>query len=467
MHRTFASTLISISIAPIFIANAASATSVTLQQAMELAAQKAHGTRAVAATARETEYRAKQTLQSAGPRVDFESTIAGISTSVNSVAGKTIAGQTMPDSIQNVAVVISQPIVALAPLFLKFKSELLIAESTKYEASQSQRNARFSGGEAFLKARKAEELLRISESSFALAKKQRADGEGLSKVGKIKNADLLRLDLAVSEATSQRAQAAALRDASLFSLAETLEIEDWRNLVLQKTPLQTVSKTFSNTPETQVENTALGQAENRRAEIITMQTKITSARLMQTAQRFDYVPTINAFARWEHDFAKKGIDTPPFHAHNPLTGAVAASIPSQHYAKSDINSNLSYGLSLKWNLWDWGARRSRDLESTERITALQETLEQTRQSIRVETMMAERDLQSVDEQLEAAQQSQKFAEELYRQTHARFVLGMATVTDLISAERDQTRARATLSNAESETELARLRLKKVTGDDNF
>lgn len=445
----------------------ASATSITLQQAMDLAAQKSHVRKAASAAVRETELKAKQTLQSMGPRVDVESTFAGVNTSVNSLVGKNIGGQTIPDSVQNISIVLSQPIIALAPTFLKFKSELLSLESNKSDLEQSQRNARFSGGDAFLKARKAEEFLRISEASLILAQRQRADADGLAKVGKIKNADLLRLDLTVSEAISQKAQAAALRDISLFGLAELLEIEDWKNLVLQKTPRQLAKNSTANESIAQTDSTSLARAEKNRAEIAVMKTKINSLKLLQTAQRYDYIPNIIAFARWDHDFAKKDVNTPPFHAHNPVNGTIAANIPSEHFTKSDINNNLIYGLSLKWNIWDWGARRSRDLETSERIAAMQENFEQTRQAIRIETMVAERELQSVEEQLEAAQKSLKFAEELYRQTRTRFVLGMVTVTDLISSERDQTRARASLANAEGETELAYLKLKKVTGDDNF
>jgi outer membrane protein len=450
-------------LATIGYAIAAHAESISLENAMERAAQTSHNARALKSAVLEAEARVQQGKRASGPRLDLDATLAGVSSSANDLVGKNIGGQYVPSSIQTASITLTQPIVALGPTFLRLKSEILSAETAKRDHEQSLRNAKYSAGEAFLRARKTEEILRISESSISVAAKQRADGQALLKVGKIKSADLLRLDLAVSDAQTQRSQAAAIRDVSFFILAEILELPDWRSLSLQN------GKDFEKGAEasSQTEIHALETAENNRSELAALQYKVQSAELARQALRFDYLPQLNVFARWDHDFAKKDVDTPPFHAHNPSTGALAASVPSQHYNKKNIDDNLIYGLSLKWNLWDWGMRRARDAESFERISILQENMAQLRQNIRIETMQAHRDHQAAQESLVSAQLTLKFAEELYRQTHARFLFGMATATDLVAAERDQTRARAGLSNAKSELEISLLRLKKATGNDAF
>jgi outer membrane protein TolC len=439
------------------------AESISLENAMERAAQTSHNARALKSAVLEAEARVLQGKRAAGPRLYLDATLAGVSSSTNDLVGKNIGGQYVPNSIQTASLTVTQPIVALGPTFLRLKSELLAEETAKRDHEQSLRNAKYSAGEVFLRARKAEEILRISEASISVATKQRADGQALLKVGKIKSADLLKLDLAVSDAQTQRSQAAAIRDVSFFILAETLEIADWRSLSLQNG--KDAEKRVE--PSSQTEIHAVELAENNRSELAAMQSKVRSAELAREALRFDYLPQLNAFVRWDHDFAKKDVDTPPFHAHNPSTGALAASAPSHHYDNKNIDDNLMYGLSLKWNLWDWGIRQARDAESFERISILQENLAQLRQNIRIETMQAHRDHQAAQESLVSAQLTLKFAEELYRQTHARFLFGMATATDLVAAERDQTRARAGLSNAQSELEISHLRLRKATGNDSF
>ena len=82
-------------------------------------------------------------------------------------------------------------------------------------------------------------------------------------------------------------------------------------------------------------------------------------------------------------------------------------------------------------------------------------------------MQAHRDLRASMNSLESAKATLKFAEEFYRQTNAQFLMGMASVLDLTAAERDQTRARAALSNARGDFALAQLKLKKAVGDDSF
>jgi len=56
------------------------------------------------------------------------------------------------------------------------------------------------------------------------------------------------------------------------------------------------------------------------------------------------------------------------------------------------------------------------------------------------------------------------AEAVFKLTKARSQQGQATTTDVIIAERDQTRARGGLVNARGDVDVAWLKLQKAVGD---
>jgi outer membrane protein TolC len=67
------------------------------------------------------------------------------------------------------------------------------------------------------------------------------------------------------------------------------------------------------------------------------------------------------------------------------------------------------------------------------------------------------------ESLDTAKTSIKLAEEIYRLTQVRFRNGQATSTDVVAAERDQTKARGGLVNIRADLDLAWLQLQRSIG----
>jgi outer membrane protein TolC len=430
---------------------------------MHLAEQNSHVLKAATFASAETHARLKQGWSALGPRLDVDSTLANISDSTNALVGKQVGAQVFPSEIRTASVMATQPLTTLGPLFLRIQAETLQAAAAEHTKNQAAHNAKFVGGEAFLRAAKAERLLAIAHASMAVAQKQKADGAALTQVGKLKNSDLLRLELAVSEAQTQLTQAESVRDVAFYTLAE------FTGIAVSELEIDNQETVQFLRPNGSASTDALPlfeKAEANRAELKAHHAQLRSLELTHKSLWYDYFPQISLFARYEKDFAKKDIAIPPSHSHNPTTGA-AMSGPQTQYSAKDIDANLSYGLTLRWNAWDWGSRWFRESEISAKAAVARENLEQLKQATRIEVMQAHRDLRAASDSHASAKATLTFAEDVYRQTNARFLMGMASVLDLTSAERDQTRARAALSNARGDWELAILKLKKVVGDDTL
>ncbi len=435
----------------------------SLEDAMRLAEQNSHALKAATFASAEAHARLKQSWSAMGPRLDVDSTVAGIRESTNALAGKQIGAQIFPTEIKTASLVATQPLTALGPLYLRTQAETLQASAADHTQSQTAHNAKFLGGEAFLKAAKAERHLHIAKASMTVAQKQKADGKALAQVGKIKSSDVLLLELAVSEAQTQLTMAESVRDVAFYSLSEITGINSSE---LQIDAQENIPFLRPNGGATSDATLLFEKAEANRAELKANHAHLRSLELTHKSLWYEYFPQVSLFARYDRDFAKKALTTPPSHMHNPTTGA-AITLPQVEYAAKDIRDNLSYGIALRWNAWDWGGRWFRDSEISAKAAAAREHFEQLKQTTRIEVVQAHRDLRAARDAHASAKATLTFAEDVYRQTNARFLMGMASVLDLTSAERDQTRARAALSNARGDWELAALKLKKVVGDDTL
>ncbi len=433
----------------------------TLTRAMELAGQNSHAAKASEYAEAETVARLQQSKSLLAPKLSLQATAALLNESTNALVGKQVGTQNFPNSIEQTAITAVQPLTALGPILLRIQAENELVKAAAHKRTQSFLNAKFAGGEAFLRAAKADELLQVAKASLAVAQKQKRDGQALFQVGKVKESDALNLELALSEAQTQLAQAEAVRDMAFYTLAELTGV-GFSDLQLEKLGnevwLRNGSKLSTNT------ETLLESAQSNRAEIHALRATVNSLNFSRKSLWFEYWPTLSAFVRFDTDFAKKDLTTPPAHVHATPTGRATA-VPQTTYRSADTRNNLTYGISLDYTLWDWGNRRFRESEWAAKNFAARENLEAALQATRLEVMQAERDVRLSSVSEEQANSTVRLAEEIYRQTHARFLMGMASVLALTSAERDQTRARASLTSARSDYNIALLKLKKAVSDE--
>lgn len=421
----------------------------TLQQAMQLGQQKAFQVRIAAAQAEEAHARAAQALGALFPRLDAEAQRVLWDAEINKATGQSWAPQ-FPRRVTTAALQVSQPLIGIFPLTLLARANAMMADVATLNAEQAQRDGALLGAQVFLTAQRAQQFFKIAESSVALVEKQKSDAEAMYRAGKLSKADLMRFELNLADARAQKTQASVAEELALLSLSETLQQSFsgaqldapgesfFEARKLNPPPLEEVLKTaFANRPE-------LKAARNQ----------VSVANLTTWAARLDFSPSLNGFARYERDFETTGIKT---RATDTPANFVLAS-------KNDVRDKFSFGLQLKWSIWDWGIRWNKITEVVAQRSKAEIALEQTESLLKTEVIKSYLDLKSAADLLESSLSSVLLAEEVYRLTQARFTNAQASSTDLILAERDQARARGGLVNARAEVDLAWFRLRRNMGE---
>lgn len=424
----------------------------TLEQAMDAAETNSYAARIAARSVDEAEARASQTFGALGPRLSVEATDTFIDSRVNKLAGRLLPnGTPVPNRVETAAATLTQPLVGLGGLIAKLSADAHLAEASRLDAALSKADARLLGADAYVRATKAERLYEVAKASFAATEKQLSDARALERQGRISPVDVMRIELAQSDVKTQLIQARAAIDVAALGLIETIGLPQETPRVLLRTSALDAGTTAARRALPDLK-ALTSEAAGARLDLKAAENRVEAARKFETASSFDYLPALNGFAKYQRDFTAQGIDY----------GAQSVS-PGLHYDSRDVRDQLSVGLQLNWTIWDWNQRLRRGDELAATVAKSQLVQEALGSKVHIEVAGAHAELRSAQEALDASRVSVKFAEEVYRATELKFQNGLATTTDLINAERDQTRARGQLAMALGDLDFAWLKLKKAAG----
>lgn len=408
----------------------------TLDEAMRLALSHSY-TRLSA----EQDQVASQARQSSikggmGPKLSLEAARGWIDTDVNKLAGQTLAtGQRYPDQISSLGAVITQPITQIFASRERLEAERKLEDATKSQLQVEANEAKLRGAEAYIQALKAVRFLAINRESQDLILKQKRDAKSLLSSGKLSELDYSRFELAASEANSLVVDAEAQLKVAGDALREALGLTAGQELKLAELgelgPLSTTAVT---------ERSEL-QSASRRVEVAESQLR---------AQKVDYWPQLNAFARYSRDFAAEDVNV------NFL--GLAINLP-----KEDFRDQFSYGFNLQWDIWDWGTRSGRQAELGSQLSKARISHDALASRLRVENSQAEAEWDRATQNLKNAQIADKLSAAILKSFDLRFRNGLATTTDLLSVQRDRTRAQANLANATYDLHGALLRKRRSEG----
>lgn len=429
-------------------------TKMTIDEAMTKAEQYSLPSKIAQQSLVEAEARESQTWANAGPRMDAEANKVWISDSVNKLVGTTYTGQLIPSEITKGSLTVAQPLTPLFAIIEKARIDSELSSAARQEAKLSEKDARFAGAESFLRALKAKEFLAIAKSSLAVVEKQRRDGGILGQTGVLSNIDVYRLDLALSDARAQVIVAQNTYEIALSALSEIINEKIDSTLVFDHS---VESYWERKSPSLEEAQAYVQAAESSRAEILAAESRAKAADISIGIGISDFFPVVNLFAKYERDFEMSDLNIPP----TVVNGAVVR--PGASFEKKDVQDTFTYGLNLKWTIWDWNARWRKTNELSASAAKARYAAEATRSRVRLEARQAYLEFRALVETLEGAKSAVRVAEETFRLTELRFQSGSASTTDLITSERDQTRARAQLINTRSDLDLAWLKLKKSIG----
>ena len=121
------------------------------------------------------------------------------------------------------------------------------------------------------------------------------------------------------------------------------------------------------------------------------------------------------------------------------------------------------GISLNWDLWDWGYTSSQSAQAEESALQSEESLNLLREQIELETYNAYLNLNSQKEKINVSQLAVESAEENLRLTQQKYDYNLATSNDLIDAEVGVLDSKTKLAFSNADYELAKVKLEVTIG----
>lgn len=328
-----------------------------------------------------------------------------------------------------------QPITGGVALSAKAGLEGTQAELKEMSLTLTRSEVAYQTAELWLKAYQARRQLEISLQSVAAAESQQRDAAALERAGRMNRGDVLKLELAVSEAKARAAQARAQVEVTDAGLREAIGLPPDAMLAIAG-ELPTVS---TSVPE---RDAAVKDAMDRRLEPKLAEGGVDAAGFGKKLAYTNFSPSVNLFAKVERNFGEQA----------GLSGGGS-------------RDTKTYGVQASWDLWNNGAHVFAVREAADQIVKAEEGVRGAAAQVRLDVQTALASLKAADESLSLAKVAVTQAAEAYRIEQVRFRTGSRSATDLILAETSNASAQGRLVTAQSDHITWNLRLRKALGDE--
>ena len=148
-----------------------------------------------------------------------------------------------------------------------------------------------------------------------------------------------------------------------------------------------------------------------------------------------------------------------------LTGNYYYSNPNPRFqpAKDEFNSNWDVGVTLSWDVWNWGLTSSQVSQAEQTKIQLETNLDQLKENIQMEVYSNYLNLIKTEEKVKVNNEVLEQAIENYRITSEKYNVQLATSTDLIDAETLKLQAETNLKTAEADFQITKVRFEKSLG----
>lgn len=226
-------------------------------------------------------------------------------------------------------------------------------------------------------------------------------------------ADLLRSQVYLATARQQQIQARGQEELARAQLNRLM------GLPLDQPSGATATLTRAAYP-VPAEDALAAELRKRRPDYQRLQDEVRQGELEERGRKSQFYPTLGAFATWEAD--------------NPSL-------------KEAGGSNWLAGLSLRWNIYAGGSDAALLQASRQRLEQKRRQLQAMESAMALEVHQALIRVRSAEQQVLAMQASEAQSSESLRILQNRYEAGLATMTDLLSAEAARSAARTALAEA--------------------
>lgn len=148
-----------------------------------------------------------------------------------------------------------------------------------------------------------------------------------------------------------------------------------------------------------------------------------------------------------------------------LSGNYYYSNPNPRFqpAKDEFNYNWDVGVTLSWDVWNWGLTSSQISQAEQTKIQLETNYDQLKENIRMEVHSNYLNLLKTEEKVKVNKIALEQASENYRITAEKYNLQLVSSTDLIDAETLKLQAETNLKAAEVDYQISKVRLEKSLG----
>lgn len=416
---------------PLWAQDAANQKILTLQDAVSRAVAKNPTVEQAQADMDASTERKRGAWSSVGPKVSASYREARYAEEqISPFAGGTLI---RPEVTKNGSVTITQPLTGLygAVQFGRYNN---VQQDISFEnLRQAKRDVGFQAAEAFLSAYQAQEQEEITTASLNAARRQYEDALAIQRVGRLSQGDVLKFQLALSQAESRAAQARTTKEVAFAMLRQMIQAGDDEAIALD----QNLPKLEEEAIDIQkgIEQALKQRPESKKAELSTE-----LADFNKDLAYTQFIPTVNLFKTWDRNFGE--------------IGALGGEKESSYY-----------GVNLTWEIWNNGS----SIFAVREAIANKEKAEATRVSatdnVKLDVIQAWQNFQAAKQSLKFAQTGVTQAEEAYRIDQTRFKNGQISATDLIFSESAMSTAQGTRVSAETQYLLWHFRLQRSVGKD--
>ncbi len=338
------------------------------------------------------------------------------------------------DVIKTGSLVVTQPITGLYGYIENARLSDLQQDLAEENLRSARMGAGFMGAEAFLRAYNAEEQLKIAEGSLAAAQSSANDASVAQRVGRLNQADYLKLQVNLSQAQTRLLQARAERASAIANLKQILRLSESENISLQ-----------ADLPEANISEPAVDQAIkdglDKRSDVRIAAMNAETVSFQKKLAYTEFIPTVDVFGQLDRNFGE-----------------------STAFGNQDKDVKY-WGIRANWTFWNNGASVFKTRQAFAQTRAAEANAEMTKDQARVKIISAVENLKAAREGVKFAELGMKQAEEAYRIDGIRFKNGSISATDQVLSQNSKAFAQGEYVNARTRLLLAYFSLQQALGQE--
>ncbi len=334
----------------------------------------------------------------------------------------------------NLRLSLQQPLFTGFKLLSSKKAASYNYSASELEYSKDKNEAAFSIHTAFWNYYKVEQVRDLLVKSLKQIEKHLNDTKNFMDNGLATQNDYLKLQVQHSNTKLLLIEAENNLDVAkaVFNKALGLPLESATEISAEDIKAELFT---SNLEE------LISEAKSNRNELKSLEYKLNAANENISAEQSGWFPSIYLTGNYNY--------SNPNTRFQPLVG--------------QWNDTWDVGVTLSWDVWNWGLTSSQTTQAEELAVQTQTSLEKLDDNIEVEVYQNYLSVIKSQEKVDVSKLSLEQSSENYRITSEKYNAQLATSTDLIDAEVSELQAETNLKTSLEDYKIAKTRLEKSLG----